>query len=178
MYLGEIARNVILSLIDASPKPLLFGGRSTSSLNKQWGLDTAVLSEIEEAWEGIGGFASGKTTMAEDKLVQVRDVIVQRLGFTHVTHVSLADADVIRQICCLVVTRAARLSACAIAAILVQTGRARCAESDAPVLPLRDEGQRIGVGVDGRCVCPLFVDAIMNRGLLLVWSSSIPALNP
>ena len=155
MYLGEIARNIILSLIDASPKSLLFGGRCTPFLNKQWGLDTAILSEIEEASQGIGRFAIGQadTSSDEEKLKHVRGVIVQRLGFTDPSEVSLTDADVIRQICSIVVTRAACLSACAIAAILVQTGRARCAGSDAvATFPLRDEGKRIGVGVDGRLV--------------------------
>ena len=166
MYLGEITRNVILTLVDASPKSLLFGGRSTPSLNKQWGFDTAVLSEVEEAWQGIGKFASGKASKAEneERLGRVRDVIVQHLGFTDSSEVSLADADVVRQICGLVVTRAARLSACAVAAILVQTGRARCAESDAPAsAPLRDEGKRIGVGVDGRFVCAKFPDTAVRR---------------
>lgn len=154
MYLGEIARNIILSLIDAAPKSLLFGGQSTPSLNKQWGLDTAVLSEIEEAWQGIGKFASGQTGTSDgERLNHVRGVIVQRLGFVDASQVSLADADVVRQICGMVVTRAARLSACAVAAILVQTGRARCAGSGALAdVPLRDEGKRIGVGVDGRFV--------------------------
>ncbi|KAG6375103.1 hexokinase [Boletus reticuloceps] len=155
MYLGEVARNVILSFIDASPKPLLFGGNSAPSLNKQWGLDTAVLSEIEEAWQGIGRFASGQPSIAgasdEEKLNHVRDVIVQRLGFTDPCQISLADADVVRQICGIVVTRAARLSSCAVAAILVQTGRARCAGS-VEIAPLVDEGKRIGVGVDGSLV--------------------------
>ncbi|KAG8218333.1 hexokinase [Butyriboletus roseoflavus] len=156
MYLGEIARNVILSLIDASPRSLLFGGNCTPSLNKQWGLDTAVLSEIEEAWQGIGRFASGQAGIVVsdgDRLDRVRGVMVQHLGFANASEVSLADADVVRQVCGLVVTRAARLSACAVAAILVQTGRARCAGSDT-VAPasLRDEGRRIGVGVDGSLI--------------------------
>lgn len=156
MYLGEIARNVILSFIDASPKSLLFGGNCTPTLNKQWGLDTAVLSEIEEAWQGIGRFTSGQIGSAisdEAKLNRVRGVIVQRLGFADASEVSLADADVVRQICGLVVSRAAHLSACAVAAILVQTGRARCAGNDVlATASLRDEGKRIGVGVDGRFV--------------------------
>ncbi|KIJ70418.1 hypothetical protein HYDPIDRAFT_105131 [Hydnomerulius pinastri MD-312] len=159
MYLGEIARNVILSLIDASPGPLLFGGRSTASLNKQWGLDTAVLSEIEEAWQGIGRFASTKAGTAEsseeEKLKRIRDVIVERMGFADASapDVSLADADIVRQICTVVVARAARLSACAVAAVLVQTGRAHLAESGAVGSgALRDDGKRIGVGVDGSLV--------------------------
>lgn len=51
MYLGEITRNVLLSLIDASPKAVLFGGQSSSVLNSHYGLDTAVMSDVEEAWE-------------------------------------------------------------------------------------------------------------------------------
>lgn len=156
MYLGEVARNIILTLIDASPKSLLFGGNSTPCLNKQWGLDTAVLSEIEEAWQGIGRFASGQAGISgvsdEGKSKHVRDVVVQRLGFADPSVVSLVDADIVRQICGIVVTRAARLSACAVAAILVQTGRACCTGGDALATPLRDEGKRIGVGVDGRFV--------------------------
>jgi hexokinase len=168
MYLGEITRNIILSLIDSSPKPLLFGGRSTGLLNKQWGLDTAVLSEIEEAWQGIGRFASSKaaTTDASDEveLSRVRDVIVQRLGFSdaRASDVSLADADTVRQVCTLVAARAARLSACAVAAVLVQTGRAQLVGSGAPGSgSLRDDGKRIGVGVDGRSVL-LFLQIIMS----------------
>ena len=52
MYLGEITRNVLVSLIDAAPKALLFGGKATVVVNSQWGLDTSVMSDIEEAWEG------------------------------------------------------------------------------------------------------------------------------
>ncbi|KAF9246894.1 hexokinase [Melanogaster broomeanus] len=156
MYLGEIARNVILSLIDASPKPLLFGGHSTGLLNKQWGLDTAVLSEVEEAWQGIGRFASSKADISNgEKLKQVRDVIVQRLGFSDAlaSEVSLGDADIVRQVCTLVGTRAARLSACAVAAVLVQTGRAHLVGAGASGCgPLQDDGRRIGVGVDGSLV--------------------------
>ncbi|KAI9575011.1 hexokinase [Boletus coccyginus] len=176
MYLGEIARNIILSLIDAAPKSLLFGGQSTPSLNKQWGLDTAVLSEIEEAWQGIGKFASGQTGTSDgERLNHVRGVIVQRLGFVDASQVSLADADVVRQICGMVVTRAARLSACAVAAILVQTGRARCAGSGALVdVPLRDEGKRIGVGVDGSLVefYPRF-ESIMRETLRALVGSEV-----
>ncbi|KAH7888071.1 hexokinase [Phlebopus sp. FC_14] len=158
MYLGEITRNVILSLIDACP-PVLFQGRSTTVLNKQWGLDTAVLSEIEEAWEGIGRFAPAEGSpqaSEQEKLACIRNVIVQRLGFStegSASDISSADADIVRQICTSVVTRAARLSACAIAAILVQTGRADLTQQEeAKTRSLRYEGQRISVGVDGSLV--------------------------
>lgn len=52
MYLGEIVRHVLLALVDASPKPLLFGGRSTPALNKHYGIDTSFMSATEEAWIG------------------------------------------------------------------------------------------------------------------------------
>ncbi|EGO01565.1 hypothetical protein SERLA73DRAFT_50110 [Serpula lacrymans var. lacrymans S7.3] len=156
MYLGEIARNVILSLIDAAPRPVLFGGRASDALNKQWGLDTAVLSEIEEAWVGLGRFAPLPGKEDEDegtRLERVRGVVVQRLGFAD-SDVSIKDAEIVRKVCSLVADRAAWMSGCAIAAVLVQTGRAHLAEEGASenAAKLRDDGQRIGVGVDGSLV--------------------------
>ncbi|KAI6128442.1 hexokinase [Pisolithus croceorrhizus] len=172
MYLGEIARNVIVSLIDAAPKPLLFSGHSSKQLNKQWGVDTAVLSEVEEAWEGIGRFApedagstagtgtnngtdSSKQSSVQQKLERIRDVIVKRMELPP-DSVSLDDADIIRKICTHVAWRAARLSSCAVAAVLVQTGRARLTEGEEETkniaTKLVDEGKRIGVGVDGSLV--------------------------
>lgn len=55
MYLGEITRNVLLALIDAAPTPLLFGGHASKALNTHYGLDTAVMSAVEEAWAGTRG---------------------------------------------------------------------------------------------------------------------------
>jgi hexokinase len=52
MYLGEITRNALLALIDAAPRPLLFGGRASKALNEHYGVDTAFMSAVEEAWEG------------------------------------------------------------------------------------------------------------------------------
>jgi hexokinase len=150
MYLGEIARNVILSLIDAAPKPILFGGRSSTPLNKQWGLDTALLSEIEEAWEGLGRFSSPGQVTVEEKLRRIQGVLAQQLELSP-PDISLADADIVRQVCTLIGSRAARLSATAVAAILVHTGRARLWDAgEQSSAGLKDEGKRIGVGVDGR----------------------------
>ncbi|KAJ8589890.1 hexokinase [Rhizopogon salebrosus TDB-379] len=152
MYLGEIARNVILSLIDAAPKPILFGGRSSALLNKQWGLDTALLSEIEEAWEGLGRFSSPGQVTAEEKLQRIQGVLAQQLELSP-HDISLADADIVRQVCTLIGSRAARLSATAVAAILVHTGRARLWDGgEQSSAGLKDEGKRIGVGVDGSLV--------------------------
>src|SRR6202035_4108393 len=44
MYLGEIARNVMVHLID---RGLLFNGLSSPDLNNQWSFETAYMSTIE-----------------------------------------------------------------------------------------------------------------------------------
>ncbi|KAG2362026.1 hexokinase [Suillus spraguei] len=156
MYLGEIARNVILSLIDAAPKPLLFGGRSSALLNKQWGLDTAVLSEVEDAWEGLGRFSSPEQgspeAQKEERLRRIQGVLVHRLELSP-PDITLVDADIVRQVCNLIASRAARMSGTAVAAILVHTGRARLWDhGEQSSAGLKDEGKRIGVGVDGSLV--------------------------
>lgn len=197
MYLGEISRNVLLSLIDAAPKSLLFNGRSSEALNRHYGVDTAVMSEIEAVWEegrakkahagklvegghaisnpesaqvpvmvngDAGGslldvhscanltprtahFADVENYCAEDRsrLECIRTVLVQKLDL-NVDDVSLRDAAVVRWVAHLVATRAAKLSACAVAAILVQTERAKLGGGLIP------EDKHIVIGVDGRCV--------------------------
>lgn len=185
MYLGEITRNILLALIDASPTPLLFGGKSTKQLNAHYGLDTAVMSAVEEAWEGLkvhetlaplspphtmqqsGANGAGEEhwpgavdkpalpaltglvpeTLApavRARLEAIRDVVVSQLGLAK-EDVSLQDAAVVRWACALVAGRAAKLSGCAVAAVLVQTGHATLGGS-APY-----EGpDKLAVGVDGR----------------------------
>src|ERR1700761_8671813 len=97
MYLGEITRNILLSLMDAAPKSLLFGGATTAAMNVQWGFDTSVISAIEEAWEGddagkedrenhapqLSAFdAPEKLSPAvKGRLARVRAVIVKELAF-------------------------------------------------------------------------------------------------
>jgi hexokinase len=110
MYLGEITRNILVALIDAAPKPLLFSGKTTTILNKHYGLDTSVMSEIEGAWEGkdnigveMGDIVTSFGTFdaetlspgARAKLERVRVVVARQLGFTN-AEVSLRDAAVCR----------------------------------------------------------------------------------
>lgn len=182
MYLGEITRNVLLSLIDAAPKPLLFNGRSSKQLNTHYGLDTAVMSEVEEAWEigrvpivpinhdtpeekaapnGVvasaveassdvpnwqsAHFTDVDALSSEDisRLERIRSVIIQRLDID-AENVSLRDAAIVRWASSLVANRAAKLSGCAVAAVLVQTERAKLGGGFATDEP------RISIGVDGR----------------------------
>ena len=180
MYLGEVTRNILLSLIDAAPKSLLFNGRSSTQLNTQFGLDTAVMSEVEEAWQAgrihtshvkavEGGNAIEYETVvppqsATDgpntnevyfldvdqygtadraRLEKIRQIIINRFSIEP-ENVSLRDASIVRWAASLVARRAARMSACSIAAVLIQTGRAKLGGGFAP-----PEGH-IVVGVDGR----------------------------
>lgn len=107
MYLGEITRGILTSLIDACPKPLLLNGKATQVLNTHYGFDTSVMSDIEEAWEGLNKSLSGEQTVpafstfnAETlspniaaKLERIRAVIVKQLGYQD-SEVTLKDAAV------------------------------------------------------------------------------------
>ena len=183
MYLGEITRNLLLSLIDGAPKPLLFNGRSSKLLNSHYGLDTAVLSEVESVWEsgrqpdvGVKGVEGGQDPIAKEqpeapkpkingsapepahfldidshspedrsRLERIRSVIVQRMELAD-EDVTLRDAAIVRWASALVADRAAKLSACAVATVLVQTGRAKLGGGVVP------EEEHLIVGVDGRYV--------------------------
>lgn len=107
MYLGEIVRNILTSLVDATPKPLLFGGKSTAGLNKHYGIDTSFMSATEEAWIGDDNSPEAfvlpplsEQFKREDlnpqvvkKLDNIRNVMVKFLGF-ELEDVSLNDAAV------------------------------------------------------------------------------------
>ncbi|KAG6900109.1 hypothetical protein C0993_002794 [Termitomyces sp. T159_Od127] len=167
MYLGEITRNILISLIDASPISLLFCGKSTPALNKHYGLDTSVMSQIEEAWEGPNRSLSGNQPAPEfakfdatalppnigKKLERIRLVVVKQFGFRD-SEVTIKDAAIVRWACSLVARRAALLSGVAVATILLQTGRASFADKEGK-FPSGTDTDKIGVGVDGRSVCSL-----------------------
>lgn len=105
MYLGEITRSVIIGLIDAAPKPLLFNGRSTRAINKHYGIDTSFMSSVENAWLGDDSCAGqirppfvevengSLSAISQQRLEQIRKVIVKDLGFAD-SQVSLKDAAV------------------------------------------------------------------------------------
>jgi len=164
MYLGEITRNILAALIDAAPKPLVFGGKSTSVLNTHYGLDTSVMSEIEEAWEGPNRSLSGNQSAPEfttfdaeklhpnirAKLERIRAVTVKQLGFQD-SDVTLKDAAIVRWACSLVARRAALLSGMAVATVLIQTGYAFFSDEDG-IFPTRSDTEPILVGVDGSLI--------------------------
>ncbi|KAF8803727.1 hexokinase [Phlegmacium glaucopus] len=162
MYLGETVRSVMLALVDATPKSLLFRGKSSVLLNKHYGIDTSLMSEMEEAWIGSdsseGAFVLPPLSTEFDvghlshkvipKLERMRKIIIAHLGFKE-EDVSLRDAAIVRWICALVARRAALLSGVAVAAVLIQTDHATLKGEKMPNKGLSD---RIGVGVDGSLV--------------------------
>jgi len=164
MYLGEITRNILVALIDASPKPLLFSGKTTAILNRHYGLDTSVMSDVERAWEGddkhaggdynaptLSSFDADKLSLnVKDKLERVRTVVAKQLGFED-GDVSPKDAAIVRWACSLVARRAALLSGVAVAATLLQTGRASGPDAHGKHLP-QTQTEKIWVGVDGSLI--------------------------
>lgn len=106
MYLGEIARGIITALIDASPKPLLFKGKSTQVIDKHYGIDTSFMSAVESDWLGKDAcpeyirppFAEldsdSLSANIKTRLEAIRRTIIKDLGFD-TDQVSLKDAAVI-----------------------------------------------------------------------------------
>ena len=82
---------------------------------------------------------------ADDKsrLERIRNIVIQRLNID-AEYVTLRDAAIVRWAASLVANRAAKLSGCAVAAILVQTERAKLGGGLVP------KEEKIIIGVDGR----------------------------
>ncbi|KZV71425.1 hypothetical protein PENSPDRAFT_605978 [Peniophora sp. CONT] len=193
MYLGEITRNILLSFVDASPRPILFEGKSTPQLNTHYGLDTEMLSLVEDAWENEEHAAgvpepqtNGSDLLTDDALLdftkplapenlrpitlhrlqRVRQVVEKYLGF-ETGAVSLRDAAIVRWACSLVANRAARLSATAVATVAVQMGVISGLGSDAKPT---GKAQVIPVGVDGSLIqfYPKFEERLREALRLLI----------
>lgn len=168
MYLGEITRNLLLALVDAAPKPILFNGKSTERLNKHYGLDTEMLSLVESAWRieaprdessweadyaalrdfslPLGG--GGVAPVLLRRLERVREIVQEHLGFTP-GEVSLRDAALVQWAAALVVRRAARLSACGIAAVALQMGYVTGLGKDARAAAPSAKRKPYSIGIDG-----------------------------
>ena len=101
MYLGEISRNVILHLID---RQIIFDGYSSNDFNKQHSFDTAYMSSIE--------------LDNSPDLQETRHILEDVLG---IPSTSLMDRQLVKSVCEIVGRRAARLSACGLAAVLKQS---------------------------------------------------------
>ncbi|CAG8662025.1 514_t:CDS:2, partial [Acaulospora colombiana] len=98
MYLGEIARNVLLHLVDCA---LLFGSRSSESLNKHYAFETEYMSNIE----------SDITPTLEN----TKKILEEKLSIPETT---ITDRQIVKRVCQLVGLRAAKLSAIALAGVI------------------------------------------------------------
>jgi hexokinase len=167
MFLGEILRRAIVTLLEEKTVPLFSDENSShneihsttcvakdSSLFKQWGLDTSFLS-----------LAKGDQS---DGLRIIRQALDKEFD---VSAPSLEDAEAVKLIATAIGRRAARLSAIAIGATVVRSGRLEVAttEKKEGIEPARgagsdevDENDIIDVGVDGSLVefFPGFEDLI------------------
>ncbi|KAI8988351.1 hexokinase-domain-containing protein [Mycotypha africana] len=103
MYLGEITRNALLDLID---QQLLFGGRSSKELNKNWSFETAYMSTIEV-----------------DETPDLSEAAHILESVLNIPSTTLADRQIVKTICHAVGLRAARIAACHIAGVLRKTGK-------------------------------------------------------
>ncbi|KAH9967730.1 hypothetical protein BGW80DRAFT_1339745 [Lactifluus volemus] len=166
MYLGEITRNLLLALVDATPKPILFNGKATEGLNRHYGLDTEMLSLVESAWTGDAGvprveeeatLRDFSVPLAKERLApstlqrleKVQKIVQEHLGYEP-GEVSLRDAAIVRWAAALVVRRAARLSACGVATVAIQIGYATGLGKDARAAePAVAKGKPYAIGIDG-----------------------------
>ena len=172
MYLGEITRNVLLALVDAAPQPILFGGIATERLNKHYGLDTEMLSLVESAWRADApkGDSEEENATLRDfsaplveeriapatlrRLNRVREIVQEQLGYAP-GEVSLRDAAIVRWAAALVVRRAARLSACAVATVALQMGYVTGLGKEARAAAPSAVRKPYSIGIDGRWVLGL-----------------------
>ena len=98
LYLGEIFRLALLDIVDNKPG-LIFRDQDTSNLRKPYLLDSSVLAAIEED--------------PYENLEDTEELIERHLGIKPPP----SELEMIRRLAELIGTRAARLSACGVAAI-------------------------------------------------------------
>ncbi|KAF7195583.1 Glucokinase [Pseudocercospora fuligena] len=151
MFLGEILRRALVSLMKDSAVPLFTDEHSNqndvhsttnvdpdSKLYKQWGLDTSFLSTT-----------SGDSSQG---LKITRQALDSELG---VTAASAEDAEAVRLIASAIGKRAARLSAVAIAAVVIATDKLKkptdISTTNNATLDV-NEDDIVDIGVDGSLV--------------------------
>nr|OQO25559.1 hypothetical protein B0A51_07523 [Rachicladosporium sp. CCFEE 5018] len=149
MFLGEILRRALMSLVDDKSVPLFSDEHSNqndvhsttnidsdSPLRKQWGLDTSFLS-----------ITSGDSSAG---LKVTRQTLDNDYG---ISAASAEDAEAVRLIAAAIGKRAARLSAVAIAAVVISTGKLGDPQDIATTSNTEvNEDDVVDVGVDGSLV--------------------------
>ncbi|KAK9476606.1 hexokinase-domain-containing protein [Lipomyces japonicus] len=105
LYLGEIQRLVILDLVNQG---FIFEGQGVENLKEAYSLDASFLSQIEED--------------PFENLTEVEDLFQSKFGI----QTTEPERKLIRRLAELIGTRAARLSACGVAAIAQKIGLKKC----------------------------------------------------
>ena len=110
LYLGEIFRLVLLDLHDNNPENCikLFPDQDMEPLRTPFSLDASVLSHIEED--------------PFENLCETHELLQARLGI----NATKPELELVRRLAELIGTRAARLSACGIAALCRKKGTQKC----------------------------------------------------
>jgi len=103
LYLGEIVRQVIVDLIQ---RRILFGGISSPEIETPYKFETAYMSRIER---------DHTTDLIDTKLV-LQEIL-------NIPYPAPRDRRIVRRICELVATRAARLAAVGVAAVVTKMDR-------------------------------------------------------
>lgn len=106
LYLGEIFRLVLIDIIDEHK--LLFKQEDTSKLRHPYALDSSVLSAIEED--------------PYDNLSETSTLFLERFNI----RTNFQELELCRRLAEIIGTRAARISACGIAAICMKKGIESC----------------------------------------------------
>lgn len=107
LYLGEIFRLALIDLIDNQPD-LIFKGQDVSKLRKPYLLDASFLAAIEED--------------PYENLSETADAFDRQLGIKPTE----PELEMVRRLAELIGTRAARLSACGVAAICTKKNIESC----------------------------------------------------
>ncbi|OOF90792.1 hypothetical protein ASPCADRAFT_211750 [Aspergillus carbonarius ITEM 5010] len=107
LYLGEIFRLALVDLVENHPG-LIFNGQDTTKLRKPYILDASFLAAIEED--------------PYENLEETEELLERELNIK----ATPAELEMIRRLAELIGTRAARLSACGVAAICKKKGIESC----------------------------------------------------
>lgn len=107
LYLGEIFRLVLVDL-HGNPDVKIFDGQDIGKLKKAYSLDASFLAQIEED--------------PFENLSETQDLFANKLSIT----TSKPELELCRRLAELIGTRAARLSACGVAAICKKKGISSC----------------------------------------------------
>ncbi|RFU34054.1 hypothetical protein B7463_g2279, partial [Scytalidium lignicola] len=160
MFLGEILRIVLLSMVQDPNVPLFTDTNSSqndlrstttiaenSPLYQQWAVDSSILS-----------IAEGDHTVG---LRALRLEIGKSLG---VSAPSIEDAQAVKDIAHAIAKRAARLAGVAIAGVVLHTGSLKPLASNGGVTSEIHEDDMVDIGVDGSLVefYPNFEDYIRD----------------